>query len=123
MNIVRPTRTDGGWRASQAPTTSAPAAGAERSNPNPQGPVSRTSRAKIGSSAVAPPRSTAKRSSEIAPSTTLWPKMKANPANTELHVTRLLQRRTPRRLDREHEGACGRQQGRGDGVDHPRAAA
>ena len=47
-------------------------AGAERSSPRPHGPVCNTSFAKIGSSAVAPPRSTANRSSDIAPSTTLF---------------------------------------------------
>ena len=44
--------------------------GALRKNPKPSGPTCRISRAKIGNSAVAPPNSTANRSSEIAPSTT-----------------------------------------------------
>lgn len=42
--------------------------------------------AKMGSSAVAPPRRTAKRSSEIAPSTTGWLAMKRNPAKTDAIV-------------------------------------
>ena len=45
------------------------------------------SRAKIGSSAVALPSSTANKSSRIAPSTTLWRPMKARPPNSILRST------------------------------------
>ena len=71
-----------GWRVSQADISSAPAAGAARSRPRPQGPVCRMSLAKIGSSAVAPPSSTANRSSEMAPSSTGLSRRKCTPANT-----------------------------------------
>ena len=47
-------------------------AGPERSRPKPCGPTCRMSRAKTGNSAVAPPRSTAKRSRLMAPKTIFW---------------------------------------------------
>src|SRR6185312_2951506 len=46
--------------------TNAPIDGAARSHPNPAGPTCKMSFAKIGSSVVAPPKSTANRSSVIA---------------------------------------------------------
>jgi hypothetical protein len=42
--------------------------------------------AKIGSSAVAPPNSTANRSSEITPSTSLRSRMKCTPANSDFKL-------------------------------------
>ncbi len=45
------------------------------------------SRAYMGSSAVAPPSRTAKRSSEIAPSTCFRRRMNATPANTVVSET------------------------------------
>jgi hypothetical protein len=45
-----------------------PTAGAARRKPNPISPTPRMSRAKIGRSAVAPPKRTAKRSRLSAPS-------------------------------------------------------
>ena len=64
---------------------SAPSAGALRSRPSPAGPTARMSRAKIGSSAVAPPNSTQNRSSEIAPSTASVRQMKRTPPSTAVH--------------------------------------
>ena len=80
----RPTRRWMAWRASHSDISSAPTAGAARSRPRPHGPVCRMSRAKIGSSAVAPPSSTANRSSEMTPSTSGRARMKCTPANTDL---------------------------------------
>ena len=60
--------------------------------PGPTAPTCRMSLAKIGSSAVAPPSSTANRSSEIAPSTTGRCRMKRTPANTVVQRHRLLGR-------------------------------
>ena len=77
-----PLRRCTGQRVSSSDITNAPAAGAARSNPKPQGPVCRMSRAKIGSSATAPPSSTANRSSETAPSTTGRCAMKRSPASS-----------------------------------------
>ena len=70
-NIRRPTLRSTGQRVSTADISSAPTAGAARSNPRPVGPTCRISFANIGNSAVAPPSSTANKSSEIAPSTGL----------------------------------------------------
>ena len=56
--------------------------GALRSTPRPVGPTSSTSFAKTGSSATAPPNSTAKRSSEIAPSRTGVRRTSRTPAST-----------------------------------------
>ena len=66
---VRPPRRIGGRCATQRPTTIEPAAGAARKRPRPCGPVCIRS-AKIGSSAVAPPKRTEKRSSVMAGSST-----------------------------------------------------
>jgi hypothetical protein len=44
-NILRPAPRSSGWRASHTAIDSAPTAGAERSKPNPHGPVCRMSRA------------------------------------------------------------------------------
>ena len=71
-NISRPARRRIGLTASASATAVAPTAGAARSTPKPSGPTCSTSRAKTGSSAVAPPSSTAKRSSEMAPKTIFW---------------------------------------------------
>ncbi len=65
---VTPARRNGGRWAIQTPITTEPMAGAARSRPRPWGPV-RSILAKIGSSAAAPPKSTEKRSSDIAPRT------------------------------------------------------
>ena len=62
--------------------TSDPTAGAVRKRPSPVGPTSRMSFAKIGSNATAPPSSTAKRSSEIAPNSTFVRRMSRTPAST-----------------------------------------
>ncbi|MNO81969.1 hypothetical protein D3C76_732280 [compost metagenome] len=82
-NMIRPTLRSMGKRASQNDISSAPTAGAERSRPRPQGPVSRMSRANTGSSAVAPPSSTANRSSEMAPKMSGRLRMKRMPASSE----------------------------------------
>ena len=65
-----------------AAQTSEPTAGAARRKPRPVGPTSRMSLANTGKSATAPPRSTAKRSSEIAPSKTFVRRMSRTPAST-----------------------------------------
>ena len=65
------------------PASIAPTAGALRSTPSPTGPTSSMSRAKTGSSATAPPNSTATRSSEIAPSSTGVRRTKRRPASSE----------------------------------------
>ena len=69
-------------RAMTIAPASAPTAGAARRSPRPVGPTSRMSFAKTGRSATAPPRSTAKRSSEIAPSRTFVRRMRRTPAIT-----------------------------------------
>ena len=51
--------------------------------PSPTGPTSRTSRAKSGNSATAPPNRTATRSSEIAPSSTGVRRTNRSPANSD----------------------------------------
>ncbi len=56
-----------GKRAITSDMVSAPMAGAARSMPSPRGPVCRTSLAKIGISATAPPSRTTNRSSEKEP--------------------------------------------------------
>ena len=61
------------------PAISAPTATALRSTPSPNGPVCRIDCAKSGSSATAPPKSTAKRSSVIAPRMTGVARMKRIP--------------------------------------------
>ena len=84
---VRPTRRCSGQRASMTEVSKAPTAGAPRSKPSPQGPTCRISLANIGSSAVAPPSSTANRSSDTAPRTALRWQMKMTPAKTVRRVT------------------------------------
>ncbi len=66
---VRPALPPSGLRASRMPAISAPTAIALLSTPRPSGPVCRIDFAKSGSSATAPPKSTAKRSRVIAPRT------------------------------------------------------
>ena len=68
-NMMRPTRRVSGQIVSAAMIASAPMAGAARNRPSPSEPRWKTSLAKIGSSAVVPPSSTANRSSEMTPST------------------------------------------------------
>src|SRR5215472_3059733 len=65
----------------------APTAGAERSTPRPTGPVPRMSRAYTGKSAVAPPRSTAKRSRDMVLRSTRRLQMKPTPEKTVASVT------------------------------------
>ncbi len=81
-NIRMPTRRLIEVRASSTVIASAPIAGAPRSAPSPHGPVCSTSRAKIGISAVAPPSSTAKRSSEIVPRIGRFARTKRTPAKS-----------------------------------------
>ena len=66
---VGPAEFRNGRRVSISAASSAPTAGAVRSAPRPTGPTCRIERANTGASAIAPPNSTAKRSSRIAPST------------------------------------------------------
>ncbi|MCY1447350.1 hypothetical protein D9M71_639660 [compost metagenome] len=86
VNITRPTLRSTANRARNSDISSAPTAGAERSRPSPHGPVSRMSLANTGSSAVAPPNSTANRSREIAPRMSGRLRMKRMPASSESSV-------------------------------------
>ena len=86
VNITRPTLRSTGNLASHSDISKAPMAGAERNMPRPQGPVSRMSLANTGSSAVAPPSSTANRSREMAPSTSGRLRIKRMPASSESSV-------------------------------------
>jgi hypothetical protein len=72
--------------ASMIAHSAAPAPGAVRSRPSPVGPACSTSRAYAGSSAVAPPNSTANRSSEMAPSTIGRERTKRKPSSTVCQV-------------------------------------
>ncbi len=67
-SILGPTLFSSGRHAIQPATTAAPSAGAPRMMPRPSGPTARMSRANTGSMAVAPPSSTANRSSVMQPS-------------------------------------------------------
>src|SRR5262245_29777418 len=80
---ARPARASGGRWAIVIAIASAPRAGAARSQPRPTGPTSRTSFAKIGNSAVAPPSSTANRSSVIVARISSVRKTKRTPASRE----------------------------------------
>ena len=80
---LRPAMPRSGRRVSMIPARRAPTAGALRSTPSPTGPTSRMSRANSGSSATAPPKSTATRSSEIAPSSTGVRRTNRSPASSE----------------------------------------
>jgi hypothetical protein len=82
----RPTWCSIGRRAIATEIAGAPVAGAARNSPRPHGPTCRMSRATMGRSAVAPPSSTAKRSSEMAPSTALRRQMMLTPASTVANV-------------------------------------
>ena len=80
LKRVRPVRRNGGSHAIAALMTTAPMAGAAReSNPSPEAPMCRISSANTGSSAVAPPNSTEKRSRDSAPRTTGSLKTKRTP--------------------------------------------
>src|SRR4030088_1123801 len=68
ISIVAPAFRLIGFTTIVSDTASAPTEGIARSSPSPRGPARRMSVAKIGNSAVAPPSSTANRSSEIDPS-------------------------------------------------------
>lgn len=65
QSIALPARFIGGRCARMNAMANAPMAGAARSQPSPSAPVWRMSLANIGSSAVAPPRNTANKSSVI----------------------------------------------------------
>src|SRR5262249_22768371 len=80
--ITNPTRLVSGQRATTNEQVSAPTAGTARINPSPKDPTAKMSRAKIGSSAVAPAKITANMSSDIAPSTTGLRRTKFTPANS-----------------------------------------
>ena len=64
---VRPACRLGGRRVAISITPRAPSEGAVRIRPSPTGPTWRMSEAKIGRSAMAPPKKTANRSSAIEP--------------------------------------------------------
>jgi hypothetical protein len=78
----RPARARIGWCASHNAMSAAPTAGELRRMPSPHGPVCRMSRAKMGRSAVAPPNSTAKRSSEMAPRMAFLANTKRTPSSS-----------------------------------------
>ncbi len=67
---------------SQNATMAAPTPGAARMIPRPTGPTWRILSAYAGNSATTPPNSTAKRSSEIAPSTGFFCQTNTNPPRT-----------------------------------------
>jgi hypothetical protein len=81
-NMISPALARIGRTESHSPTTVAPRAGPMRSRPKPCGPTRRTSRAKAGNRADAPPRITAARSREIAPNTTLFFHTYSRPSRT-----------------------------------------
>ncbi len=85
-NSSRPTFSPRLKRASVSDINAAPQAGAARNAPSAQGPASRMSFAKIGSSAVAPPSSTANRSNDSVPSSNRRWKMKVMPPNSVRQV-------------------------------------
>ena len=76
-----PARRRTGHRARIRAAVSDPTAGAVRSTPRPTGPTSSTSFANTGSSATAPPKRTAKRSSEMAPNSTGVRRISRTPAS------------------------------------------
>jgi len=81
-----PTWRCSGQRVSTSDIVSAPTAGEARSRPRPQASVCRMSRANMGSSAEAPPSSMAKRSSVVAPSSTLRWTTKRRPTSSSAQV-------------------------------------
>ena len=85
-NSHRPTWRVIGRTTSTIATSVAPTAGAMRNIPSAAGPASSTSFANAGSSAVAPPTSTANRSSVIAPSTIGRERTKCRPSSSVCHV-------------------------------------
>ena len=82
-----PTRRCIGQRVSSADMRTAPTAGAARNRPRPQGPTIKMSLANRGSKAVAPPSSTANKSSDTAPSKALRCQTKTKPASKVRMVT------------------------------------
>ncbi len=72
VNIASPACLRIGRAASTRATMVAPMAGELRNWPKPRAPTCRMSLANTGSRAVAPPSSTATRSSEIEPNTIFW---------------------------------------------------
>ena len=80
ISSVRPARRRGGRWAMVIPMITEPTAGAARRTPSPCGPALRTSLAKTGSTATAPPNSTANRSRLMALSSSRWEKTKRSPS-------------------------------------------
>ena len=112
-NRMRPTLCRRGRAASTTPTPIAPMPGAARNRPLPSAPTCSTSVANTGSSAVAPPNSTAARSSEMAPSSAGVARTKRMPAVTSRHVAVARSADHVRGADRrrqrgEEDGAEGR---------------
>ena len=85
-NMMRPALRSNDQRVSTIAMPSAPTAGAARNRPSAHGPAAWMSRANTGSSAVAPPSSTANRSSEIAPRMIGLRLMKPKPAKNVASV-------------------------------------
>ena len=106
---VRPQRPA---REHQRRRASAPTAGALRSRPSPTGPVWRIVCANTGASAIAPPSSTAKRSSEIAPSRTGVRRMKWMPGEHGVEARRLARRLAGRLADQQDAAEADREQQR-----------
>ena len=90
---VRPTR---GGRPAAGPATrvtaAAPMPPAARSQPRPTAPTPSRSSAMAGSRATAPPKSTAKRSREMAPSRIGWRRMKRRPSSASWTPARAARR-------------------------------
>ena len=80
INRVLPIRRLTGFTVRYSATTPAPMPVAARSQPSPTAPTPRRSSAMAGSNATAPPKSTANRSSEIAPSRMGWLRTNRRPS-------------------------------------------
>ncbi len=85
---VRPTRRLTGRTASHSVTAPAPIPIAARNQPSPTAPTPRRSSAMAGSRATAPPKSTAKRSREIAPRRMGWLRTKRSPPTASRRLGR-----------------------------------
>ena len=99
---------------------SAPMAGAERNRPSPHGPVSRMSRAKIGSSAVAPPRNTANMSSDRVPRMMRSRRTKRKPPSSDASAERLRAARRRLHPHQRQQKAAEAPQHDGEAVDRRR---
>ena len=103
QSMVTPARRRKGRCASSSAMLPAPIAGDARSRASPQGPVRRTSLANTGSSATAPPSSTANRSSEIDPRMIFFSTMMCRPRQHGFHGQRFPGPGLGAQLDLRHQ--------------------